>query len=398
MDRFVYFDHAATTPVDERVIEVLAEQYRTDWGNPNSLYRLGRDAYRTLEDARERFMAGINAQHPAEVLFMSGGTEADNAALFGIANAVKDKGRGHVVVSSYEHPAVLDTAKQMAKRGWEVEFVSPRGDGVVYAEDLAALVRDDTAIVSIMHGNNEIGTVNDIAALAAVAHAKGAYFHTDSVQTLGKIPFDVVELGVDAASFSAHKIHGPKGVGVMYLKKGTPYQPFIFGGGQEFRRRSGTQNVAGAVAFATALELMLADQAAEAVRLSTMRDRLIAGVMDALPNIELTAGTGQARLPHIANLLIKGVEGEAMLLQLDNQGFGVSTGSACSSGSLEPSHVLLAVGCPPEIAHGSLRISLGRDNTDEDIDRFLEVFPPIVERLRAMSPVYEKMFGAGAGK
>jgi cysteine desulfurase len=250
--------------------------------------------------------------------------------------------------------------------------------------------------VSVMHGNNEIGTVNDIKGLAATAHERGALFHTDAVQTVGKIPFDAADLGVDAAAFSAHKFYGPRGVGVLYLKKGTPYAPFILGGGQEFKKRSGTQNVAGNVGFAKALRFMLEDQAQEAARLAGLRDRLVEGIFERVTNVDLNGKDAAVRLPQIANLIIKGVEGEAMLLQLDNKGIAVSTGSACSSGSLEPSHVLLAIGCPPELAHGSLRLSLGRMTKPEDIDYFLEVFPPIIERLRSMNPLYDRMYGSGA--
>lgn len=386
-----YFDYAATTPVDPRVVDAMLPYLTETFGNANSLYARGRDAYRALEDARERFAAGIGAEAPNEVIFNSGGSEGDNAAIIGITSRVAPDG-GHIITSAYEHHAVLEPCHYMEKHGYEVTYLKPREDGHIHAEDLAAAMRPDTKLVSIMHGNNEIGTLNDIKALAAVAHEGGSLMHTDGAQTLGKVPFDVKELGVDAASFSGHKIYAPKGTGVLYLKRGTKFQPQITGGGQEFRKRSGTQNVAGAVALATALELMLADQPQEYDRLSGLRDRLIAGITSRLENTEPSASLGE-RLPNIAPLLIKGVEGEAMLLQLDAQGFAVSTGSACSSGSLEPSHVLLSIGCPPEIAHGSLRLSLGRYTTDADVDTFLEIFPPIVERLRAMSPVYARMFG-----
>ena len=396
-DRLVYFDHSATTPVDQRVIDAMMPHWTEDWGNPNSLYELGRRAYRSLEEARERFMAGINAKHPAEVIFTGAGTESDNAALLGIAGALRDRKKGsHLVVSAYEHHAVLHTAEYMAKHGFEVTFLAPRSDGEIHAEDLAAALRDDTVLVSVMHGNNEIGTINDVKRLAQVSHERGALFHTDAVQTLGKLPFDVEELGIDAAAFSAHKLYGPKGVGALYLRKGTPFTPLILGGGQEFKRRSGTQNVAGAHGFATALELMIADMDEEAARLTVLRDKTIAGVFERIPNVDLNAIDAAHRLPQLANFIIKGVEGEAMLLQLDNKGIAVSTGSACSSGSLEPSHVLLSIGCPPELAHGSLRVSFGRMNTEADVDYFLDVFPPIVERLRMMSPVYDRMFGSGA--
>ncbi len=393
--RAIYFDYAATTPVDPRVLEAMLPYFAQRYGNPNSLYALGREAYRALEDARERVAASLGATQPNEIVFTGCGTESDSAALLGITARTK-AGRKHVIVSAFEHHAVLEPAHTLEKRGFEVTFLKPRPDGVIVVDDLRAAMRDDTALVSIMHGNNEIGTVQPIAELAAVAHERGALIHTDAAQTLGKLPLDVTGLGVDAASFSGHKIYAPKGIGVLYLKRGTPFEAQLKGGGQEFKKRSGTQNVAGAVAFATALEIMVAELPAEAPRLAALRDRLADGVLTRLENTVLTSAA-PGRLPNIVSLLINGVEGEAMLLQLDNKGIAVSTGSACSSGSLEPSHVLLSIGCPPEIAHGSLRVSFGRFTTETDVDYFLEVFPPIVERLRSMSPVYAKMFGSSAG-
>ncbi|MDZ4169015.1 MAG: cysteine desulfurase family protein [Coriobacteriia bacterium] len=388
-----YFDYAATTPLDPRVLEVMVPFMTERYGNANSLYALGRDAYRGLEDARERFAASIGAQSPNEVLFTGCGTEGDNAALIGIMARVASDGPAHLVVSSYEHHAILEPAHWLEKQGHSVSYVAPRADGHIHPEDLQSVMRPDTKLVSIMHGNNEIGALNDIAALSAVAHAHGALMHTDAAQTLGKTPFDVNVLGVDSATFSAHKIYGPKGVGALYLRRGTKFEPQLKGGGQEFKKRSGTQNVAGAAGFAAALEFMIDEMPEESVRLASLRDRLITGITSRLENTEQTAPGGE-RLANIAPLLIKGVEGEAMLLQLDAQGIAVSTGSACSSGSLEPSHVLLACGVPQEVAHGSLRLSLGRFTTDEDVEFFLEVFPPIVERLRSMSPVYTRMFGS----
>lgn len=390
----VYFDYAATTPMDERVVQAMMPFFSERFGNPNSLYALGRDAYRALEDARERFASGIGASRPDEVLFTGAGTESDNAALIGILNRLAPEGGAHLVVSAYEHHAILEPAHWLEKHGFEVTYLKPRPDGHIHPEDLQGVMREDTKLVSIMHANNEIGAVNDIAALAKVAHEGGALMHTDAAQSLGKIPFDVAQLEVDAASFSAHKIYGPKGVGGLFLKKGVRFDPLLKGGGQEFKKRSGTQNVAGAVGFARALELMLEEQAGEMERLGALRDKITEGVTSTLENTEPTAPGGD-RMPNIAPLLIKGVEGEAMLLQLDSKGIAVSTGSACSSGSLEPSHVLLSCGIPQEIAHGSLRISMGRFTTEEHVDYFLEVFPPIVERLRAMSPVYARMFGNG---
>ncbi len=389
----VYFDYAATTPVDERVLEAMLPFFSERFGNPNSLYALGRDAYRGLEDAREQVAAGIGAASPDEVIFTSGGTESDNTALIATLGRVAPDGGAHLIVSAYEHHAILEPAHYLEKQGHEVTLVKPREDGHIHPDDVRAAMRPNTKLVSVMHGNNEIGAVNDIAAIAEIAHEGGALMHTDAAQTLGKIPFDVAALGIDLASFSSHKIYGPKGFGALYLKKRTPFAPLQRGGGQEFKKRSGTQNTPGAAGFAKALEIMLAEQDTEIPRLTALRDKVIAGVTGTLENTQATIDSGE-RLPHIASLLINGVEGEAMLLQLDNKGIAVSTGSACSSGSLEPSHVLLSIGCPPEIAHGSLRISLGRFTTEADVDYFLEVFPPIVERLRAMSPVYQRMFGS----
>jgi cysteine desulfurase len=389
----IYFDYAATTPVDERVLEAMMPYFTEKFGNANSLYAIGRDAYRTVEDARERIAKGINAASPDEVIFTSGGTEGDNTALYGVLSKLAPQGGAHLIVSGFEHHAILEPAHYLEKQGYEVTVLQPRKSGHIHPDDLRAAMRPDTKLVSVMHANNEIGTINPIKELAAVAHEGGALFHTDAAQSLGKIPFDVQDLGIDVASFSSHKIYGPKGFGALYLKKRTPFNAYQRGGGQEFKKRSGTQNTPGAVGFAKALELMLVDQAAETVRLSGLRDKLIDGVLSALENTQCTTAV-EPRLPHIASLLINGVEGEAMLLQLDNKGIAVSTGSACSSGSLEPSHVLLSIGCPPEIAHGSLRVSLGRFTTEADIDYFLDVFPPIVNRLRAMSPVYQKMFGS----
>lgn len=391
----VYFDYAATTPVDERVVAEMLPFFTERYGNPNSLYGLGRDSYRALEDARERVASAIGAASPNEVLFTGCGTESDNAALIGSMARLAPDGGAHVIVSAYEHHAILEPAHWLEKHGNEVSYLMPRADGHIHAEDLRAAIRPNTKLVSIMHGNNEIGTVNPIAEFAAIAHEHGALMHTDACQTLGKVAFDVEALGVDMASFSGHKIYGPKGIGAFYLKRRTPFEPQLKGGGQEFKKRSGTQNVAGAAGFAKALEIMVEEMPTEMPRLAALRDRLILGITSRLENTEPSASEGE-RLPNIAPMLIKGVEGEAMLLQLDNKGIAVSTGSACSSGSLEPSHVLLSIGCPAEIAHGSLRLSLGRFTTEEQVDYFLEEFPPIVERLRAMSPVYAKMFGSAS--
>jgi cysteine desulfurase len=391
--RETYLDYAATTPVDQRVVDAMLPFFTERYGNPNSLYALGRDSYRALEGAREAMAAAIGAAAAPELIFTGAGTEADNSAVIGIAEAAKARGKGsHVVVSAFEHHAILEPAKRLGKHGFEVTTVKPREDGIVYAEDLKAVLRDDTVLVSVMQVNNELGTLQPVRELAEATHERAAYFHTDAIQALGKVAWDAQDLGVDAASFSAHKIYGPKGVGALYLKRGTPFEAQLIGGGQESKRRSGTQNVAGVVGFAKALEIMDAEREVENPRLTALRERVIDGIL-AMENTQLNGGREVPRVPGIANLVLKGVEGEAMLLQLDNKGIAVSTGSACSSGSLEPSHVLLSIGCPPEIAHGSLRVTVGRFTTADDVEYLLEVLPPIVERLRSMSPVYERMFG-----
>lgn len=389
MDRTAYLDYAATTPTDQRVVDAMLPFFTERYGNANSLYALGRDAARALEEARERVATSIGAAKPEEIIFTSGGTESDNTAIIGLATA-GGRAKGHVIVSEFEHHAVLEPAWWLGKHGFDVTELKPRTNGIVHPEDLEAALRDDTILVSVMHGNNEIGTVQPLAELAALAHARGALFHTDAAQTLGKIDFNVAELGVDAASFSGHKIYGSKGTGALYLKKGVRLAPYLMGGGQENKRRSGTQNLPGNVGFATALEIMDAERATEIPRLTALRDRLIEHLLDSIQYSQLNAASAATRLPHIANFVIPGVEGEAMLLHLDAGGIAVSTGSACSSGSLKPSHVLLAIGCPVEFAHGSLRVSMGRFTTEEDVDYLVEKLVPVVERLRSMNPLYEK--------
>ena len=389
MERTVYLDYAATTPTDRRVVDAMLPFFTERYGNASSLYALGRDAARSLEDARERIAGAIGAARPDEVVFTSGGTESDNTAIIGLATA-GGRNSGHVIVSAFEHHAVLEPAWWLGTHGFEVTEVQPRADGTVYPEDLDAALRDDTVLVSIMHGNNEIGTVQPIAELAAAAHGRGALFHTDGAQTLGKIDFDVAALGVDAASFSGHKIYGPKGTGLLYVKHGVRFAPLLTGGGQESKRRSGTSNVAGAVGLATALELMDAERPTEAPRLTALRDRLVERLLDRVEYAQLNAADAPEHLPHIANFVIPGIEGEAMLLHLDAAGIAVSTGSACSSGSLKPSHVLLSIGCPVEFAHGSLRVSLGRFTTEADVEYLVEQLVPVVDKLRSMNPLYER--------
>lgn len=385
----VYLDYAATTPTDQRVVDAMLPFFTERYGNANSLYALGRDAARALEEARERVAASIGAERADEVIFTSGGTESDNTAIIGLATA-GGRSAGHVIVSAFEHHAVLEPAHWLGKHGFEATELKPRTDGIIDPGDLAAALRDDTVLVSVMHGNNEIGTIQPIRELAEAAHARGALFHTDAAQTLGKIDFDVKDLGIDAATFSGHKIYGPKGTGALYVKRGTRLAPYLMGGGQENKRRSGTQNLPGNVGFATALDLLDAERASEQPRLTALRERLERGLLGAIEHARLNAADAAARLPHIANFVIPGVEGEAMLLHLDAAGIAVSTGSACSSGSLQPSHVLLSIGCPVEFAHGSLRVSMGRFTTEADVDYLVEKLVPIVDRLRSMNPLYEK--------
>ncbi len=388
MSQRVYLDYAATTPVDPRVVEEMLPYFTERFGNANSLYSSGREAATALADARQVLADSIGAK-PDEIVFTSGGTESDNMALIGIARG-GGRTSGHVVVSAIEHHAVLEPAHWLAKHGYEVTELAPREDGLVRAEDLERVMREDTILVSTMHGNNELGTIQPIRELAEVAHAAGALFHTDAAQTLGKVDLDVGELGVDAASFSSHKIHGPKGMGALFVRRAARMAPLIMGGGQESKKRSGTQNVSGAVGMAAALRLMDEERPEESERLRSLRDRLIDGVLD----IELTSLNGARdvpRLPHVANFILKGVEGESVLLRLDAKGFEVSTGSACSSGSLKPSHVLLSIGCPQEEAHGSMRVSVGRFTTEDDVEAFLEALPPIVEQLRGMNPLWERI-------
>jgi cysteine desulfurase len=351
------------------------------WGNPSSIYRAGQDVRKAVEDARETVARLIKAD-PREIVFTSGGTESDNTAIKGIA---LNRGEGHIITTTIEHPAVMKVVEWLAKQGFAATYVPVGSDGIVDPAEIKKAMRPDTIVVSVMHANNEIGTVQPIAEIAAIAHEGKAVFHTDAVQSLGKLPIDVKAMGIDLLSMSAHKIYGPKGVGILYVKRGTKFDPCVHGGHQEWGRRGGTENVAGIVGLCRAVEIAAAEMDAEAKRVKELRDLLEAGIAERIPNV-LFNGNRDKRLPGTASVCIKYVEGEAMLLNLDmRHGIAASSGSACTSGSLEPSHVLLAIGLPAEIAHGSLRLSLGRGTTREEIDKVLEVLPPIVEKLRAMS-------------
>jgi len=381
-----YFDYNATTPVDPRVVDEMKPFFSENFHNPSSFYSKAGEASYAIKIARERVAKLINANED-EIFFTSGGTESDNLAVQGIVSRFKEKGN-HIITSSIEHPAVLKTCEFLAKQGYEVTFLPVDEKGYVSPEELKSSMKENTILVTIMHANNEIGIIQPIKELAKVAHSKGVYFHTDAVQTTGKIPVDVKALDVDLLSFSSHKIYGPKGMGVLYKKKGIKVDPLLFGGGHEKGVRAGTENVTGIIGLGKAAELALAEMDGEEKKLRPLRDRIKKGIFDTVPEI-LVNGDPENGLYNTLNVSIKYIEGESILAMLDGQGFALSSGSACSSKSLEPSHVLLAIGLKHEDAHGSLRISLGKYNTEEAVDGLLKALPPVVERLRSMSPFWQ---------
>jgi cysteine desulfurase len=381
----VYFDHAATTPVDPLVLEAMLPFFSQQYGNPSELHRLGRQARAAVEAARAQVAAVLGAGEK-EIVFTAGGTESDNLALFGYLARHQP---GHLIVSAIEHPAVMEAARALNRLGWAVDFIPVDGDGIVDLDAYEQAFRDDTRLASIMFANNVVGSVQPVATLARIAHEKGALFHTDAVQAVGSLPVDVAELGVDMLSLSGHKLYGPKGIGALYVKRGTRLQPILHGGGHERRLRSGTENVPGIVGLGAAMALAAEQLPEVRPRLERLRDRLAQGVLERIPDVTYL-GHPTRRLPGSVAFSVRYIEGESMLLQLDAQGFMVSSGSACASGSLEPSHVVLALGLSAEEAHGSMRISLGRENTEEEADAFLQAFPPIVDKLRQMSPLYVK--------
>lgn len=388
-EKFVYADHAATTAVTDTALAAMLPHFTRDYGNPSSLYRFAQEGKTHLEEARAQVAACLNAK-PEEVYFTSGGTEADNWALRGVAElmALKGKKTGHIITTAIEHHAILHTAQWLEKRGYEVTYLPVDGDGLVDPANLEQAIRPDTILISVMAANNEIGTIEPVAELGRIARAHKVLFHTDAVQAVGHIPVDVEAWNVDLLSLSGHKFGGPKGIGALYMKKPLRLPALIQGGGQEKGRRSGTENVPGAVGMAAALKEAVDHLAQESARLSALRDKLIAG-LSVLPYTRLT-GHPVKRLPGTASFVFEGVEGEALLLHLDAKGICASSGSACSSASLDPSHVLLSIGLPHAIAHGSLRLSLGAENTEEDVDYILKEVPAVVAYLREMSPVWDK--------
>jgi cysteine desulfurase len=383
-DDAIYLDYAATTPLDPRVLEAMMPYLTEKFGNPNSIHAFGREARKAVDEAREKIAALLNCR-PSELVFTSGGTESDNLALRGVVAAYRQKGN-HIVTTAIEHHAVLHTCRALQDEGFEVTYLPVDEHGLVAPEQVAKAITDRTILVSIMHANNEIGTMEPLADIVRAVKEKrpDVLVHTDAVQTVGHIPVDVEALGVDLLSFAAHKFYGPKGVGGLFVRRGVKLVPQLTGGGQERNRRSGTENVAGIVGMAKALEIAVAEMPTEIPRLQTLRDELINGVLAQILDSRLNGHPTQ-RLPHNANFSFLGVEGEALLLQLDLHGIAASSGSACTSGSLEPSHVLLALGLSHEWALGSLRLTLGRFTTRQHLERVLAVLPSIVEKLRALT-------------
>lgn len=387
MKDIIYMDHAATTRVKPEVAKEMMPLFTDIYGNASGIYSVGREAKDRLEAARADIAHCLNAK-PEEIYFTGCGSEADNWAIRGMAYAKKSKGN-HIITTEFEHHAVLHTCKQLEKEGFEVTYIKPGANGIVSAEDIEKAVKDTTILITVMFANNEIGTIQPIAEIAETAKKHKITFHTDAVQAVGAIPVDVQKLNVDLLSMSAHKFCGPKGVGALYIRKGVLPQNFLLGGAQERNRRAGTENIAGIVGMATALKLACANMDEHIEKMKTLRDYLINGVLEKIPYTRLN-GDREKRLPANANFSFEFIEGEALLLHLDLAGICASSGSACTSGSLDPSHVLLSIGLPHEIAHGSLRLTLGDDNTKEQIDYVINELVRIVGLLRDMSPLYKK--------
>jgi len=381
----IYLDHAATTKLDPAVLEAMLPYLADQFGNASSIYNLGREARKAVEEARELAAAFFGAR-PKEIVFTSGGSESDNLALRGVAWAARNKGN-HIITSQVEHSAVLHTCQALEKQGFEVTYLPPDRTGLIDVEQVREALTERTILISIMHANNEVGTIQPVAEIGALARERRIPFHTDAVQSVGQLPTRVQELNADLLSMSAHKIYGPKGAGALYIRTGVRVVPVIAGGDQEFNRRAGTENVAGIVGLAKALGLAYDEMPTVVPRLARLRDRLIEGVLSRVPACELT-GQRQRRLPNHASFLFRHIEGEPLLHNLDMRGIAASSGSACASGSVEPSHVVLAMGFTVEEAHGALRLTLGRENTDADVDAALASLPPLVGELREMSPAW----------
>lgn len=388
MKELIYFDNAATTPIRPEVYEEIKPYIEEHFGNPSSIYSIARDSKKAIDKARQQVADALNAQ-PAEIYFTGCGSESDNWVLKGVSSALKNKGN-HIITTCIEHHAILHTCEYLEKNGFEVTYLPVDEYGKISLDDLKAAIRPETILVSVMFANNEIGTVESIKEIGAICHEKGIYFHTDAVQAFGHIKIDVQDMNIDFLSISGHKIGAPKGIGALYIRKGCKIDNLIHGGQQERGRRAGTENVIGIVALGKAAEMAMAEIDEVTAKLTYLRDKLINSLLSKIDYARLN-GHPVDRLPGNVNISFEFIEGESMLLLLDNYGICASSGSACTSGSLDPSHVLLAIGLPHEKAHGSLRISLGYQNTEEQVDKLIEVLPPIVQRLRDMSPLYEEI-------
>lgn len=384
--RRIYLDYAATTPTHPLVLKAMLPWFTDGFGNPSSIHSFGQEAKGAIEEAREKVAQLIGAKSN-EIVFTGSGTEADNFAIKGVAYAKEHEGK-HIITTAIEHHAVIETCKFLEKRGFKVTYLSVDRDGLVDLGEVKKAITDETILISVMHANNEIGTIEPIQEIARITKDREICFHTDAVQTVGHLPVDVDELKVDLVSISAHKFCGPKGVGALYIRKGTKIVPFMHGGEQEHGRRASTQNVPGIVGFGKACQLTQQEMGQEKERLETLRDKLINGILNRIDHVHLNGHPTQ-RLPNNVNISLEFVEGESILLNLDLVGIAASTGSACSSSVLEASHVLLALGLPHESAHSSLRLSLGQETTEKDVDYVLEKLPQIVNKLRAMSPLYK---------
>ena len=385
--KHIYFDNSATTRLDDEVLKEMMPYLTEEYGNASSIYKLGRNTRNAVETAREKIAKAINAE-PDEIYFTSGGTESDNTTIRGIAYNNKKKGN-HIITSKIEHPAILETCKQLEKEGFEITYLNVDKNGIIDLEQLKNSIKETTILISIMFANNEIGTIQPIKEIGTIARENNIYFHTDSVQAVGSLKIDVKEMNIDSLSMSAHKFYGPKGIGVLYVKKGIIFQKFMNGGHQERNKRAGTENVPAIVGMGKAIEIAYRDLEEHTKQIKELRDYYINQVKDKIPYIKIN-GDMEKRLPGNSNISFRFIEGEGLLLNLDLKGICASSGSACTSGSLNPSHVLLAIGLPHEIAHSSLRISIGKYNTKEEIDYLINNLVEIVGRLREMSPLYEK--------
>ena len=387
-----YFDNAATTRTDDEVLKEMLPYFSQSYGNPSSIYKIGRENRKAVEEAREKVAKAINAE-PNEIYFTAGGSESDNTAIRGIAYAYKQRGN-HIITSKIEHPAVLETCKQLEQEGFEVSYIGVDEKGIVNLEELKNSIKETTTLITIMFANNEIGTIEPIKEIGKIAKENNIIFHTDAVQAVGSVKIDVKEMNIDSLSLSGHKFYGPKGIGALYVKKSVRFQKFVNGGHQEKNKRAGTENVPGIVGLGKAIEVAYSNLEEHNKKIKELRDYYVEEVKKRIPYIKINGDT-ESRLPGNSNISFRFIEGEGLLLNLDLKGICASSGSACTSGSLDPSHVLLAIGLPHEIAHGSLRITIGKYNTKEEVDYLLNNLEEIVSRLRNMSPLWEEFIEGG---